>query len=1021
MLVPILATKLYIPTPRPNVVLRSRLIERLNEGLGQNQSFGRKLTLISAPAGFGKTTLVSEWIAGCERLEPKVCVAWLSLDEGDNDLTRFLAYLVAALQTLPLSANGTSGDKGVAARQAPVGNIGEGVLAMLQSPQPPSIESILTTLLNEIATVPDSFILVLDDYHVIDAKPIDTLASVDDALTFILEHLPPQMHLVIATRENPPLPLARYRVRGQLTELRAADLRFTPAEAAEFLNQAMGLNLSTEDIAALKIRTEGWIAGLQLAALALQGLALQGTISMPGHQDATSFIQSFTGSHHFVLDYLVEEVLQQQPKSIQTFLLRTSILDRLCGSLCDAVCSVGAAVLSNGAEVWKGKGKGKGENSPALLRSSVPLHLTPSASGQETLEYLQHANLFIIPLDNERRWYRYHHLFADLLRQRLHQSAASSTKDEGRGVTELHSRASLWYEENGYEAKAFHHAVAAENFERAAALAELAWPAMDRSYQSVTWLGWVKALPDELVRARPVLNIGYAWALLDRGDLEAGEARLRDVERWLDTMADMGEQPQAPPDEMVVVDQEQFRSLPATIANARAYHAQALGDVAGAIKYARRALDLLPEDDYIERGIPTALLGMAYWTSGDLEAAYRTLADFIAIMRIASNISFAITPTYALADIRIAQGCLHEASSTYGQSLQLVAEQGEPALPGTAELYLGLSELHREQGDMEAARQYLLKSEELGEQAGLPNWQHRQYVAQARIKETQGDLDSALDLLDEAERQYFRGPVPDVRPIAALKTRVWVRQGRLNKAWGWARERGLSVDDDLSYLCEFEHVTLARVLIAEYKRDRADRSILEAMGLLERLLKAAEEGGRMGSVIEILVLQALSHKAQDNIPLALEPLERALVLAEPEGYVQIFVDEGLPMVELLTRMKPYCVRAESGRMTEYNHKLMATFGEQKDVQPFGPAQDKSLPLAKQGISPQPLVEPLSQRELEVLQLVSQGLSNREISERLFVALDTVKGHNRRIYGKLGVRNRTQAVNKARSLKILSPQ
>src|SRR3972149_613976 len=372
----ILATKLYIPPPRAQLVPRPRLIEQLNEGLHRMPS----VTLISAPVGYGKTTLVSEWVACCERP-----AAWLSLDEGDSDPTRFLAYLVAALQTLQK-------------------NTGEGVSSVLQDSQLLPIESVLTGLLNEVTSFPYQFTLVLDDYHLIDSKPVD------NALTYMLEHLPRQMHLVIATREDPHLPLARLRARSQLTELRAANLRFTPTEAADFLNQVMGLNLSAEDIAALEARTEGWIAGLQLAAL-----------SMQGHQDVTSFIQSFTGSHHFVLDYLVEEVLHQQSESIQTFLLRTSILDRLCGSLCDAVL------------------------------------LDPSASGQETLEYVENANLFIVPLDNERRWYRYHHLFADLLRQRLHQSTASSTRDEGRGVAELHKCASVWYEDNGLGIEAFSH------------------------------------------------------------------------------------------------------------------------------------------------------------------------------------------------------------------------------------------------------------------------------------------------------------------------------------------------------------------------------------------------------------------------------------------------------------------------------------------------------------------------------------------------------------------------------------
>jgi LuxR family maltose regulon positive regulatory protein len=953
---PILATKLYIPPTRPKVVLRPRLIERLNEGLHH------KLALISAPAGFGKTTLVSEWIAGCQRP-----VAWLSLDEGDNDLTRFLTYLVAALQTI-------------------AANIGEGMLAALQSPQPPPTESILTALLNDITTIPDNFALVLDDYHLIEAKPVDHV------LTFLLEHLPPQMHLVIATREDPPLPLARLRVRGQLTELRVTDLRFTPAEAAGFLNQVMGLNLAAEEIAALEIRTEGWIAGLQLAA-----------ISMQGHQDATSFIKSFTGSHHFVLDYLVEEVLHQQSESVQTFLLRTSILDRLSGPLCDAVLGRGAAEQRSAGEF---------SPSPLLPRTSAPLHLDPSASGQETLEYIEQANLFLVPLDNERRWYRYHHLFADLLRQRLHQSIASSTTDEGQSVAELHSRASVWYEHNGSPADAIRHALAAEDFERAAGLIELAWPAMDSSFQSATWLGWVKTLPDELVRARPVLSVGYAWAFLNGGELEAGEAQLRDVEQWLNAMADMSEQPEAPVAEMVVVDEEQFRSLPASIATARAYHAQALGDVPGSVAYARRALDLLPEGDHLGRGPAAALLGIAYWASGDLEAAHRALTEAMAGFQMAGNMPFALSGTYALADIRVAQGRLLEAVRTYEMSLQLATGPGEPVLRGTGDLYLGLSELHREQGDLEAAIQHLLKSEELGEQAALPDWPYRLCRAQARLKEIQGDLDGALDLLQEAERQYFRGPVPDVRPIAALKTRVWLGQGRLTEALGWARERGLSVDDDLSYLREFEHITLARVLIAEYKSDRADRSILEAMGLLERLLKAAEEGGRTGSVIEVLVLEALAYEAQGNIPLALAPLERALALAEPEGYVRIFVDEGIPMAQLLSKA------AAHGMMPDYIDKLLAAYEDATKDRSARRTTEPSPSSREAIIGPSSLVEPLSQRELEVLQLIAQGLSNHEISERLFLALSTVKGYNRNIFGKLQVQRRTEAVARARELGLL---
>jgi LuxR family maltose regulon positive regulatory protein len=722
---PILATKLYIPPPRPKIVLRPRLIERLNEGL----SSGRKLILISASAGFGKTTLVSEWVAGCRRP-----VAWLSLDEGDNDITRFLTYLVAASQTI-------------------VANIGTGVLGALQSPQPPSIESILTVLLNEITTIPDHFILVLDDYHLIDSKPVD------EALTFLLEHLPPPMHLVIATREDPHLPLARLRARGQLIELRAADLRFTPVEAAEFINQIMGLNLSEENIAALETRTEGWIAGLQLA-----------TLSMQGHKDTTSFIKSFTGSHHFVLDYLVEEVLGQQSESIQTFLLRTSILDRLCGPLCDAVL------------------------------------LDPSASGQETLEYLEHANLFIVPLDNERRWYRYHHLFADVLRMHL-------MAEQPDQVSALHRRASEWYEKNGSTDNAIRHALAAEDFERAATLIELAEPEMRRSRQgaTVTELGWLKALPDELVHFRPVLSVAYAFALFGGGEVEGVEPRLRDAEQWLDTPADIRARPESPAAGMVVVDEEEFRRLPGMIALLRAAQALARGDMPEAVKNARRVLDLAPEDAHLMLGGAASVLGLAAWASGDLEAARRMTADGMANVRLAGYISSAIGGAIVLADIQIAQGRLHEAMTTYERALQWATEPGAPVQRGAADMYVGMSALHREHNDLETATHHLLTSQALGELAKLPQNPYRWCAAMARIREAQGDLDGALDLLDQAERLYDGAFSPNVRPVATRKTRVWVAQGRLGEALGWAREQGLSIENELSYLHEFDHIALARV------------------------------------------------------------------------------------------------------------------------------------------------------------------------------------------------------------------
>jgi LuxR family maltose regulon positive regulatory protein len=917
---PILATKLYVPPPRANLVLRPRLVERLNEGL----SSGCKLTLISAPAGFGKTTLVSDWVAACERP-----AAWLSLDEGDNDPACFLAYLVAALQTI-------------------AANIGAGLLGVLQSPQPPSTESILTALLNEITTVPDDFVLVLDDYHVIDSKPVD------HALTFLLEHLPPQMHLVIATREDPHLPLARLRARSQLTELRAIDLRFALSEAAEFLNAVMGLNLSAEDITALETRTEGWIAALQFAALALRG-----PLSMQGQKDATGFIQSFTGSHHFVLDYLIEEVLQQQSESIQTFLLRTSILDRLCGTLCDAVLG------------------------------------SPPASGQETLEYLEHANLFIVPLDNERRWYRYHHLFADVLRMHL-------MAEQPDQVSALHRRASEWYEHNGSTDNAIRHALAAEDFARAADLVELVIPAMNRSRQFATLLGWLKALPDELVRVRPVLSTGYALVSMASGELGGVEPRLRDAERWLDTTADMRERPESPAAGMVVVDKQEFRRLPGMIALFRAGHALARGDMPETVKNARRALDLALEDDHLILGGAASELGVAAWTSGDLDAARRMTADGMANVRLAGYISQAIGGAIVLADIQIAQGRLHEAMTTYERALQWAAEPGAPVLRGAADMYVGMSDLHREHNDLKTATQHLFTSQALGELAGLPQNPYRWCAAMARIREAQGDLDGALDLLEQAERLYDGAFSPNVRPVAARKTRVWVAQGRLDEALGWARAQGLSVDDELSYLREFDHITLAMVLLARYQSDRADDSISGVVGLLERLLKAAEEGGRKGSAIEIMVLQAIACHAQGDLPAALLPLQHALALAEPEGYARMFLDEGSTMMQLL--------REASAReiMPDYTDKLLAAFEAEERK-----SEDKpDLPSA------QPLIEPLSQRELKTVQLIAQGLSNSEIGERLFLALSTVKGHNRKIFDKLQVHSRTEAVARARELGLL---
>jgi LuxR family maltose regulon positive regulatory protein len=900
----------------------------MNAGLAK----GRKLTLISAPAGFGKTTLASAWIAGFAKQNERQVVAWLSLDEGDSDPVRFLSYLVAALQTIQAG-------------------IGEGALAALQSPQPPPIQSILTALLNEISAFcgdahPEPFVLVLDDYHWIDSERID------NALSFLLDHLPQQIHLVIATREDPHLPLARLRARGQLTELRAADLRFTSSEAAEFLNRVMGLSLSTQEVAALETRTEGWIAGLQLAAL-----------SMQSRQDTASFIQSFTGSHRFVLDYLVEEVLQRQPEPTRSFLLQTSILDRLCGSLCNAV--------------------------------------TEQEDGRAVLETLERGNLFVIPLDDQRRWYRYHHLFAEVLRTYLEDAYSGQ-------VPTLHRRASVWFEQNDLPAEAIQHALAARNFERAADLIERVWLEMDISYQSATWLAWTKVLPDEIIRARPVLCVGCAWALMAVGEIEASETRLRDAERWLGPAENPSANGSA---RQVVVDEAEFRVLPASIAAARAYRALALEDIPATKMYASQALALVSEDETIHRTQATALLGMAEYASGNLHAAEQQFRKFQAMMWKADDIANAISITYVLADIMLIQGRLQEADRAYRQSLKLAADRGAFAFLGASDVYRGLSEVLCEQGDLEGAAKQLQIAQKLGERNALTGWPHRLCIARARIKEALGDAAGALALLDEAERQHVRNPLPD-RPIAALKARAWARHGMLTGALSWVREQNLSPDDDLSYLREFEHLTLARVLIARYTTGRAEGDLHAAWDLLVRLLQAAEEGGRNGSVIEVLILQAMAYQTQGDPSRALAALDRALALAEPEGYVHIFVDEGEALRSLLGLILKEQAHHRDLPRRGYVGKLLAAF-------PHGDSASASAAIQQKMDNAQPasLIEPLSERELEVLKLLRSDLSGPEIAQQLIVSLNTLRTHTKNIFNKLGVNNRRAAVRRAEELGL----
>jgi len=901
MTTPILATKLYVPTSRNKLVVRRDLIEQLNVGIH------RKLILISAPVGFGKTTLISEWLNS-----NNIPTAWLSLDEGDNDLSRFLTYLVAALQTI-------------------VPNTGDNVLMILQSNQPPAIETILTLMLNDLANFPEDFLLVLDDYHLIDSKPVN------HAVGFLLEHLPPQMHLVITTREDPNLPLARLRARNQLIELRAINLRFSLNEAADFFEGVMGINLTLEAVTALEERTEGWIAGLQLAALSLQG-----------HKNISEFIQEFTGGHRYIVDYLVEEVLANQPEDVRNFLLQTSILNQLNGKLCDAV--------------------------------------TGQVDGSELLQLLESGNFFLISLDDKRQWYRYHHLFADVLRLHL-------VPDQPQQIFILHQRASGWYEQNGWIAEAIHHALSGRDFERAARLIEMASPDMRRTRQETTLLGWFKALPDDVFYYRPILSIEYVGALLSGGELEGAEERLQDAERWLDTTTYTLIQPA----EMIVINKQNFHRLPSWIALYRAGLSLVLGNVPNTVTYAQRVLDLVPEDDHLLRGAALAIMGLTSWTNGDLKVAYQSYADGMAHLQMAGNISDAVGGALALADIRIVQGRLREAHRIYERALELASQHDEPQIRGTADMYVGLSEIYRQYNKLQLAKQYLLKAREQGDHTGFPQHRYRWRIAMARIQQAGGNLDSALDLLHEAERMYVSDFYPNVRPVGALKAQILVAQGKLEEALAWVHEQGLSVEDDLSYLREFEHITLVRVLLAQSQHYPDDAPFAETMKLLEHLLKAAITGERTGSMIEILILQALAYQLQGNTSAALVPLERALTLAEPEGYIRIFVDEGSSMLILLEKAKKHGVRPS------YVHQLLTAFAK---------VDTESRPVVKQS-----LIEPLSERELEVLRLFKTDLSGPEIARELTVSLTTIRTHTQNIYTKLGVNNRRSAVRRAEELNL----
>jgi LuxR family maltose regulon positive regulatory protein len=904
----LLESKMRVPARRRGQVARPRLVDRLDRA-GESS-----LTLVSAPAGFGKTTLLTEWLARWLAAAPAAAraAAWLSVDTRDNDPAVFWSYVVA---TLDAAVPGVGGRAGALLRdQAPT-------------------EAVVDTLLSDLSAAPGEVALVLDDYHLLDTR------AVLDGMAFLVAHLPPHVHLVVATRADPALPLARLRASGDLVEVRAADLRFTPDEAGAYLTGVMGLDLSAPQVAALEGRTEGWIAALQLAAL-----------SMQGRDDVARFVAGFAGDDRFVVDYLAEEVLQGQPDHVRSFLLQTSVLAALCGSLCDAV--------------------------------------TGQGGGQATLSALDRANLFVVALDDRRQWYRYHHLFADVLQARLRDERPEL-------VPALHRRASDWHEQAGDRGEAIRHAFAGGDVERAADLVELAIPAMRQARQEATLRRWLEWLPDEVLRLRPVLSVGHAGTLMVGGQVEGVEQRLRDAELCLAARAQGRPAPTGP---VTVVDEAGLADLPCIVAVYRAGQARVRGDVAGTIAHAHRALDLVRAGDHLGRGAAAGLLALASWSRGDLDAADRWYADAMAQLVSAGHRCDVLGCALALADIRVARGRLTAATTTFQQALLGAEASGAPFPRGTADMHVGLAELWYERDDLAAARRHLHASAELGEHAGLPQHRYRWRVVAARLRAAAGDAQGAVDLLDEAERVFTSDFSPEVRPVAAIRARLQVAHGRWADALAWARERGLSARDDVTYLREYEHLTLARALLARHAAEPAEVSLDDVSELLARLLAAAEHGQRGGSVVEVLVLQALALRQGGDVPAAVATLRRAVTLAEPEGYVRVVTDEGPAALALLRAL------AQHGAGPSHLRRLLAAGS------PAGPATP-APPLG--------LVEPLTAREQDVLQLLATELDGPDIARQLVVSLNTVRTHTKNVYAKLGVTNRRAAVRRAHELDLLS--
>ena len=898
MTIPLLTTKFHIPAVRSQLISRPHLLQRLNAGLQP----GQRLSLISAPLGFGKTTLLSEWLASgpvrtysTSRRSPRY--AWLTLDDGDNDLGRFIRYLIGALQTVDAE-------------------LGRTALALLRTPlsaeESFSIEAVLTALINDWSDRAETLGVILDDYQLI------TTPAVHEAVTFLIDHLPFAGRVTIAGRTDPPLALARWRASNQLIELRTADLRFTPEETAAFVNQVMGLHLSADEVTALDKRTEGWIAGLQLAAL-----------SMQGRSDAASFIATLAGNNRYILDYLVEEVLQRQSAEVQHFLARTSILERLTGSLCDA--------------------------------------LTGGADGQARLERLEQANLFILPLDHERLWYRYHPLFAEFLRARLRQVTGSS-------VTQLHLRASEWYAQHQLPVEAITHALQADEFERAAQLIE----PLTRDWlfvynESGLLFSWLQAVPDPVLRRWPRLWLAHAWISLIKGQHAAAEAQLRSIET----------------DDV---------SLQGEITAAQTLLAVIHGDVPRTIELAQQALDQLAVDESFLRGLVALNLGLAYDQIGNIEAASRAYTQAGTLGQDTGNALVVLIAAVQLADLTALQGQLPQAAELYQRAIERAKKAGQmPQMISMVDASWG--RLLYEWNDLDGAARVFTDCIELGRHWASSDMTLTGLVFLAHVKHAQGEVATSREIMRQAEEAMHEHMVspPTVTVAKAYQARLQLQQGSIEAAQQWTREYQTRRSQPTSiFLHEIEELTLARSYMAQGQLD-------QAQAVLDPILATAQTMGRVAILIETQVLRAIVYEAQGNSSEAIETIQEALTQAAPGGYLRTFVDVGVILKTVLIKVAARD-QTRAARLP-YAEKVLAAFGQR---QPPSTSNTRSAAL----------VEPLSDRELQVLRLIAEGLSNQEIAAQLIIAPSTIKTHINNIYGKLGAQSRTRAVARARELNLV---